>query len=65
MTIAELREQTELERIEGWRRERLESVGFPPDAASALAQRHDIDLHKAASLLQRGCPPDVAVKILL
>jgi hypothetical protein len=65
MTTAELTELTELERIESWRRERLQYAGFPPAAASALAERHDVDLHAAIALLQRGCPVDVAVQILL
>jgi hypothetical protein len=65
MTTAELQERTEAERIEDWRRERLESVGFSPEAASALAQSPHVDLHDAIALLQRGCPVDVAVRILL
>jgi hypothetical protein len=65
MTTAELREHTEIERIESWRRERLEGAGFPDHAASALAERHDIDLHEAIDLVRRGCPAEVAVRILL
>jgi hypothetical protein len=65
MTIAELREQSEIERIERWRRERLESAGYTTAAATELAARHEIDLHDAIALLQRGCPPEVAVRILL
>jgi hypothetical protein len=65
MTAAELHEQTEIERIESWRREELERAGYPGDAAAALAARHDVDLHAAAGLLRRGCPPEVALRILL
>jgi hypothetical protein len=65
MTAAELHEQTEIERIEHWRREALERGGYPPEAAAALARRHDIDLHVAVGLIARGCPPETALKILL
>jgi hypothetical protein len=39
-------------------------VGFPGDDAVALASRFDIDLHEAISLVQRGCPPALAIRIL-
>jgi hypothetical protein len=65
MTTAELREHTEIERIERWRRERLEAAGFSPHAASELAERHDVDLHAAIDLVERGCPTEVAVRILV
>ena len=64
MTAA-LQEQTELERIEHWRREALERAGYPQDAAATLAARHDVDLHAAVALLERGCPPETALQILL
>jgi hypothetical protein len=65
MTAAEVQDRTELERIERWRKEALERAGYPSDAAAALAARHDVDLHRAAELLQRGCPLETALKILL
>ena len=58
-------EQSEIERIERWRAEELERAGYEPRAAGRLAVRHDVDLHTAVELLQRGCPPDLALKILL
>jgi hypothetical protein len=54
-----------LERIERWRAEELERAGYEPRAAGRLAVRHDVDLHLATSLLERGCPPELALKILL
>ena len=30
-----------------------------------LAVRHDVDLHLATDLLERGCAPETAVRILL
>lgn len=60
-----LADPTEVERIERWRAEELERAGFEPRAAGRLAVRHDVDLHSAIDLLLRGCPPDLALKILL
>jgi hypothetical protein len=67
MTAAEtqLVYDTELERIEQWRAEELERAGYPRRDAVRLAERHDVDLHLAIDLISRGCPPQVAVDILL
>ncbi|HEY2310429.1 MAG TPA: hypothetical protein VGH46_04855 [Gaiellaceae bacterium] len=56
--------ETELERVERWRTSELMRVGFPGDDAVALAARTDVDLHEAIELVQRGCPLDVAIRIL-
>lgn len=58
-------EDTELEKIERWRAEELERAGYGTRAAGRLAARHDIDLHRAVGLLDQGCPPELALKILL
>jgi hypothetical protein len=58
-------DQTETERIQRWRAEELERAGYEPRAAGRLAVRHDVDLHAAVELLERGCPPDLALRILL
>jgi len=60
-----LADPTEVERIERWRAEELERAGYEVRAAGRLAVRHDVDLHLAIDLLQRGCPADLALKILL
>ncbi|HYY63839.1 MAG TPA: hypothetical protein VE688_04445 [Gaiellaceae bacterium] len=67
MTAAETRLylDTELERIEQWRAEELERVGYPRRDARQLAARHDVDLHLAIDLLRQGCPVPVALQILL
>ena len=67
MTAAETRlaYDTELERIEQWRAEELERAGYGRHEASRLAARHDVDLHLAIDLISRGCPPQVALDILL
>jgi hypothetical protein len=40
-------------------------AGYAPGAAHDLAARTDVDLHLAIELLERGCPADLAVRILL
>jgi hypothetical protein len=64
-TDISLIDQTEIERIERWRAEELERAGYEPRAAGRLAVRHDVDLHTAVDLLERGCSQDLALKILL
>ena len=67
MTVAEfetLAEQDAAEVME-WRFSQLARSGFPPDAAIRLATRLDVDLHRAADLVARGCPPDLALRSLL
>ncbi|HEX5173908.1 MAG TPA: hypothetical protein VFV91_07170 [Gaiellaceae bacterium] len=56
--------ETENERVERWRTAELMRVGFPGDDAVALAVRTDVDLHEAVELVRRGCPPDLAARIL-
>lgn len=58
-------EDTEVEKIQRWRAEELERAGYGTRAAGRLAARQDIDLHRAVELLDQGCPPELAVKILL
>lgn len=65
MTAAETTFETEIERIERWRSEELERAGYAANDAAELAARHDVDLHRATELLAAGCPPDLALRILL
>jgi len=67
MSAAELdlHEETETERIERWRVRELARAGYGADAAIELAGRSYVDLHLAVQLLERGCPPDTALRILL
>ena len=57
--------ETEAERVERWRAEELERAGFDACSAAQLAARSDVDLHKAIALIRRGCPPDLAARILI
>ena len=67
MSAAELdlQEETESERIERWRVEELARAGYDADDAVELASRSYVDLHLAVQLLERGCPPATALRILL
>ena len=57
--------ETEAERVERWRAEALEKVGYDLGSALQLASRPDVDLHRAIELVQAGCPPELALRILL
>jgi hypothetical protein len=61
----EVQVETEHERIERWRAEELERAGYDAWSAAQLAASHEVDLHLAVELLERGCAPGLAVKILL
>ena len=59
----EIRDETDL--VDAWRAEQLELAGYGAQDAAELALRHDVDLHFAVELVARGCPSDLALKILL
>jgi hypothetical protein len=47
-----------------WRFEQLTRAGFSPDDATVLACDFEIDLHCALDLRRRGCPAELALRIL-
>jgi hypothetical protein len=47
-----------------WRRERLVESGFPLPLAAGLAKDARYDLHALIELVERGCRPDLAVRVL-
>ena len=47
-----------------WRREQLARSGFPLPLAARLARDGRYDLHALIELVERGCRPDLAVRIL-
>ena len=57
--------ETEAERVERWRADELIRAGYDPDSAAKLAARPDIDMRRAAQMLEQGCPPELALQILL
>jgi hypothetical protein len=50
--------------VAAWRERRLVQAGFRPDLAASLAHQRAIDLHALIELVDRGCPPDLAARIL-
>jgi len=55
----------EIDLVERWRHESLRKAGYDPESAAVIAASHDVDLHAAVQLLERGCPLDLALQILL
>ena len=48
-----------------WRFEQLQRAGYPTNEAWLLAAAKDVDLRLAARLLDDGCPPETAARILV
>jgi hypothetical protein len=67
MTTAQLEEteSPEVEAVLRWRFEELMRAGYDAGSALILAGHAEVDLHAARSLLERGCPPETALKIVL
>ncbi|HEX8156808.1 MAG TPA: hypothetical protein VF526_05420 [Solirubrobacteraceae bacterium] len=47
-----------------WRRRRLMAAGFDAALAAWLTQDEAVDLHELLVLLDRGCSPELAARIL-
>jgi hypothetical protein len=47
-----------------WRASRLRDAGFTPQLADTLARDCAYDLHAALELVDQGCPPNLAARIL-
>jgi hypothetical protein len=47
-----------------WRREQLVDSGFPLPLAARLAKDERYDLHALIELVERGCLPDLAARIV-
>ena len=50
--------------VVAWRRDQLAHSGFAPVLATRLAGDPRYDLHGLIELVERGCPPELAVRIL-
>jgi hypothetical protein len=50
--------------VRDWRREVLRQAGFSGELARQLAADGGVDLHDLLRLVDRGCPPDLAARIL-
>ncbi|GAB3448376.1 hypothetical protein GCM10027517_33410 [Phycicoccus ginsengisoli] len=49
--------------VRAWRTCRLLEAGFPRELATSLAGGH-VDLHALLQLIDAGCPPELAARIL-
>lgn len=47
-----------------WRREQLTRTGFALPLAATIARDASYDLHALIELVERGCQPDLAARIL-
>jgi len=50
--------------VTSWRRDRLVAAGFALPLASRLACDGRYDLHALIELVEHGCPPELALRIL-
>jgi hypothetical protein len=51
-------------RLLHWRVQRLLCAGFELGLAHQLAREKSVDLHEVLELVDRGCPPCLAARIL-
>jgi hypothetical protein len=56
--------EREAEGVVRWRREQLVASGFPRPVATRIAKDSRYDLHALIELVERGCPPPLAARIL-
>lgn len=61
---SELQQTRQEDQLASWRRDQLVRTGFPHDIATRVSRDERFDLHALIELVQRGCPPDLAVRIL-
>jgi hypothetical protein len=47
-----------------WRSERLRRAGFDVALADSLAQQPEVDIHAVLELVDRGCRPELAARIV-
>jgi hypothetical protein len=65
LTEIEIVVEAEDERVVNWRIEELLRAGYEEFDALDLALDRHVDLHRAVDLVRSGCPPKLAVQILL
>jgi ferric-dicitrate binding protein FerR (iron transport regulator) len=50
--------------VVAWRRDQLVASGFPLPLASRVARDSRYDVHELIELVERGCPAELAVRIV-
>ena len=56
--------ERERDGVIAWRRAQLLRSGFPPRLAARVARDGRYDLHRLIELVERGCPPELALRVL-
>jgi hypothetical protein len=57
-------ERREARSVIAWRERLLRGAGFPGGLAKRVAGDRAYDVHGLIDLAERGCPPELAVRIL-
>ena len=67
MTAAQFEEleAPEVEAVLRWRFEEFIEAGFDVGSAMILASHVEVDLHEVTRLLERGCPCETAMQIVI
>ncbi len=60
----ELRQSERFDSHAGWRYRCLRKAGFGDAGARRVAEDRDFDLHSLLGLIDRGCPTELAVRIV-
>jgi hypothetical protein len=60
----EQRDRRAAPEVLAWRRRQLVAAGFASTLANRVARDASYDLHALIELVERGCPPALAVRIL-
>jgi hypothetical protein len=58
------RGERQVDEVVRWRREQLAEKGFSLPLAARVASDARYDLHTLIELVERGCPPELAARIL-
>jgi hypothetical protein len=64
MDVGTKREAVEAGGVVDWRRRQLTNAGFSLPLAAKVARDSRWDIHALIELVERGCPPDLAARIL-
>jgi hypothetical protein len=56
--------ERQVDEVVRWRREQLAETGFSLPLAARVANDTQYDLHALIELVERGCPPGLAARIL-
>jgi hypothetical protein len=60
----DVHQEREIPEVVSWRRDVLVHAGFSLPVAADLARDPRYDLHALIELVERGCSPELAVRIL-